>query len=635
MLLLKNLITKNKFLLLVLFSAVLTGALYSAPQVFIWNKLKSLDRPYLALQYVTRNDEVKGDITKAREIFDGHFPPSELSFAPNGTAFVPFIPYLLFAFLIFLANGNINLAFILANFIFASLIFGASYFLGKIVIKNQWWAIFLAFFGTLTPILLYYHSLYNHNFWDKFLNDIVKNFYPLVNTPLVNLPLSRINSPLITFVFYLTALAAIFLFWQKPKAWTAIFAGLISGLIPYVYFHHGIFIFISIGLLSAYSFWKRRTNFTRFKFSMVILGIIFLISIPYAISYLSFRNFPSFDDYIHRMGVEEGRHFQLLVTRDYLVYLILAALIYFTVYKKDKNKAILYFLFFGAMFIAWNIQLITGSVPESNHWWFTFGPVIFIAFTDIIYNLFRNPNSKLIITTLLLLSLMLVVKKSVNAGMFINPDEHFLDQYTFNREIIDSWDWINKNLGSDPKIISDSFMTTLYLNIYTSARPYVSNWLNTLESNEKIENRFLIANKIFNVSEATLGKRLKLGSGGTCENLARQFEVDLKECDDKNTFYNLPDAAFHLYGRYFRYGPAKEYSSVARGSKPFPPATESKIQELLDRFDGIKTSWVDVDADYVYYGPWEKQFSQPNLKRDDSLILIYESPLVEIYKIKQ
>lgn len=635
MLLLKNLLTKNKFFLLVLASAILVGILYSAPQVLIWNKLKSLDKPYLAMQYTTFNDEVKGEIAKAREIFDGHFPPSELSFAPRGITFTPFIPYLLFGFLIFAANGSINLAFILANFIFASLIFAAVYLLGKIVIGNRWWALFLAFFGTLTPFLLFYFNLYHQNFWDKFLNDIAKNFFPLVNTPLTTLSLSRINSPLITFIFYLPALASVFLFWQKPKTWTAILAGLAVGLTPYVYFHYGIFLYITIGLLAVYSFWKRKKNPARFKSILVLLGVVGLFVIPYAISYLSFSNLASFDDYIHRMGIEEGRHFQTLVFRDYIVYLLFAVIIYLTIYKKDKNKAVLYFLFFLAMIVSWNIQLITGSVPESNHWWYVFGPIIFIASADIIYNLLRNPNSKRTIAILLLLSSLLIAKKIINAGVFINPDEKFLTKYTFNQEVIDSWNWINVNLGRDARIISDSLLTTLYLNIYTSARPYVPNWLNTLESNKKVENRFLVANKVFGVSAATLEKRLRLGSSGTCENLARQFNLDLKECDDPNTFYNLPDAAFHLYGRYFRYGPNKEYSSVAKDSKPFPPATESKIRELLDRFDKTKTSWIDIDADFVYYGPWEKQFSRPDLKRDNGLILVYENPSVEIYQIKK
>src|SRR3989338_11311821 len=110
---------KNKFLLLVLTSAVLTGILYIAPQAFIWNKLKSLQKPYLAVQYITHNDSVKSDLAKAREVVDGYFLPSELSFAPQGTAFAPFIPYVLFAFFIVIANGNISLAFLLANFIFA------------------------------------------------------------------------------------------------------------------------------------------------------------------------------------------------------------------------------------------------------------------------------------------------------------------------------------------------------------------------------------------------------------------------------------------------------------------------------------------------------------------------------------
>ena len=39
------------------------------------------------------------------------------------------------------------------------------------------------------------------------------------------------------------------------------------------------------------------------------------------------------------------------------------------------------------------------------------------------------------------------------------------------------------------------------------------------------------------------------------------------------------------------------------------------------------------DSDFVYYGPWEKQFSQLNLAKDANLELVYKNLSVEIYKI--
>jgi uncharacterized membrane protein len=49
----------------------------------------------------------------------------------------------------------------------------------------------------------------------------------------------------------------------------------------------------------------------------------------------------------------------------------------------------------------------------------------------------------------------------------------------------------------------------------------------------------------------------------------------------------------------------------------------------------IKADWKSVDADYVYYGPWEKQITQTDLSKDSNLELIFKNSEVEIYKIKK
>ncbi len=61
--------------------------------------------------------------------------------------------------------------------------------------------------------------------------------------------------------------------------------------------------------------------------------------------------------------------------------------------------------------------------------------------------------------------------------------------------------------------------------------------------------------------------------------------------------------------------------------------TDEYISTLIKRYNNPSPNWRDVDADYVYYGPWEKQFGQPNLSQNKNLKIIYENPTVQIYKI--
>jgi len=53
---------------------------------------------------------------------------------------------------IFVAGGNINFAYQIAQFSFSALIFLAFYFLGKVVLRSRSWSFFLAFAATLTPL---------------------------------------------------------------------------------------------------------------------------------------------------------------------------------------------------------------------------------------------------------------------------------------------------------------------------------------------------------------------------------------------------------------------------------------------------------------------------------------------------
>lgn len=622
----------NAFLLA---GALLVGLLYLGPQFFVERKLKQSDQLYLPLQYVTRNEEVKAEMARGREIFDGHFPPAELSFTPDKkTGVFPFVPHIFLALALVLSQGNVSWAYLGSIFVFSSLVFLCFYYLGRVLWESRGWAFFIGFLGALTPLARFFSDLYNHNPLEKFMNLAVKNFIPWVNTALDRLFLDKINDPLVTYVFYLPALALFLYFWQKPNYKKAVLTGLMIGLMLYVYFHYSVFLVIFSGLALVFSWFNRSSHPARFKGMIILIGVVAVMSLPYLDNYFSFVNLPSYGDYIHRLGLEEGRHFRWNVWRDYLAYLVFIGLIWRFIGKKNKDRAQWYYLSFAAIFIAWNIQLITGYVPEPNHWWYTFSPLLFIMALDLAYNFLARPNSRYLIIILFLLGSLLVAKKVVNAVAFIEPGEVISQKYSFNKDLLASWDWINKNLTAEPKIVSDSLLTTLYLNVYTSARPYVPNWLNTVESNQAIEDRFLLANKIFKVKDDILLKRLQPAGGRNCADLVQIFNLDKKECADFYTRINLTEATFQLYGIYYsRPRSYKLYSTTARDSRPGDDVSPDKIGELADRYQAVRVEWSNLESNYVYYGKWEKQFSQLDFSRNKFLKLVYENDAVKIYKI--
>ncbi len=138
--------------IVVLFSALLVGFLYIAPPLIIASHLRALGQPFV-LTYSVHRDELFY-MGRAREIYDGHFPPSDLFFdEQNPTPLNP-IPSLIMATLLALAGGNANVAYLIAIFLFPAIIFLLFYWLGTKLFDSFAWAIFFAYVGVLTPIAL-------------------------------------------------------------------------------------------------------------------------------------------------------------------------------------------------------------------------------------------------------------------------------------------------------------------------------------------------------------------------------------------------------------------------------------------------------------------------------------------------
>lgn len=614
-------ITLEKFWLVVFSSAILVSIFYAAPQLLIWSHLSDLEKNYEAVQITHRGDITQTYLPRAREVYDGYFPPTDIHISSPAGLFtvMPAIPPLVFSLILKLAQGNINVSFILAELIFPATIFIFAYALGVYFIKNKMWALLFSFFWTLTPLSMHLPKAFSN--LDNFLNIIVKNFYPFVNTNLDKLFLDRIDDPFLTYPFLIIALISIFFFWEKPKKTTAIFMGCAVGLLAYVYFHYWVYLTIVLGLIFLWNvFIDCKKNKQRFKKGIIMVSIFILVVSPYLYNYYKFNSLESSSDYVNRIGIEQGRFFRLFepfsIAFDYIFYIILSVLIYFILFKKDnKERAILYWIFIIGMFLVWNIQLVTGFVPVPDHWSKAISPVILIILFDILYNLFKNFKQRRVSLIIIILISLLITKKTVNAIHFMVPEEKFVSSgtseftYSFDNNMMGSWNWVNLELPNEPKIVSDSFLTSFYTLSYTSARSYLMTWCNSLASNEEIASRFLLTNKIFDVDPNTVSDRLKGG-------------IFLKE-GDRHTAFNEFKSAQHAFGNYFK----KEDTSDFRYVSEYYFKKMIKDYKEINILDGYN------ESGYIYYGPWERQFSSIDFNANSGLELSFKNSSVEIYKI--
>ncbi len=596
-------IFKNKFNYFLIATAILVGVLYIAPQILIWKKLSELGKPYVSVQMGTRSDEANGGLAMYREIYEGHFVPDDLFLdVKSPTPFLGFeLPSLIMATFLYFFGGNVNQAYLISHFIIPPVIFFLFFFLGKVLTRNNLWSFFLALIGLFTPILKYIPHMFAS--LANFLNIAVKNFYPLIHTPLDRLFLDKTPDQMLTYPIYVITLTFLVIFWRKPTIKNGAILGSLIGFMAYTYFHYWVYLTVVAGLIFIFSAVNFKQHIQRFKAASILMGILFLVLLPYLMNILAFNALPNSEEIMQRIGVTVGYYFHFLnpfpIVFDYIFYLIVAVLIYFVFYKSDENIAILYWLLLGGMFIVWNVQLVVGYVPQPDHWWRALGPALFVILFHSLHKLSEKINYKRAVTIVLIgLSVLLITKKVVNALIFVNPPQEFLDAYTFNPNIVESWNWINENLEKEPKIISPSFITSLYLTAQTGTRPYLATGFNSTATNEFLEKRFLKAYKIFKVSEEMLKK----------------IAVRCPDCESSDL---------------------ESRSNVTKPMK-YLRISDERRSKLLENYNNLTSvGWRELEANYVYYGPWERQLSDIDLEKDQNLVLVYKNPEVEIYRIKK
>lgn len=624
-------------------SAILVGALSVAPQLLIKKSVEFTGRTFVLNQFLHLHDGGDGYFQFAREVADGHFPPSDLFFDYSRPNIYPPLPPLILGIFVVLFGGITN-GYLAALFFIPALLFLLFYWIGTIIFeKNRLYSIFFALIGIFTPFSFATTEAFSS--LTNFANIVLKNFYPGVKT-LLPLPFyARADYPLLTAPLYLTAIGSFLVFWRKPKLLYAVFAGAAAGLLFYTYFHKWAYWIVVLGLAFLYSlvFLRKpphhnednknlalktpifvwcggKNDWLRIKSFCLLIGTTAAVSIPYFINYFSLKALPGSADFIGRISLEVGRNFRWQSWREYLVYAVIAALVYWVMWRKpeQRSRAAFYFCVLAAAFVIWNIQIVLGYVPHSDHWPRAINPVLFLITFDLLYCLFRDwkyaKKTKTIFMIILILMSLLVIKKIFNASMFISPNQETLKRYVLPEDVLTAYRWMDQNLN-EPKVVSPSLLTSIYISAFTSARPFLPWGPATSISNFDLEEHFLKANKLFGIAPEILEARLRDGKGLVCK----------ENCDQPYAESNLADARTYLYQNYFINPENPRQRSIP----------EAKIKELLNRYQKISVDFDGVDADYVFYGPWERDFGQIELYRLKNLELVYRNETAEVYKIKK
>lgn len=607
---------------------IAVGLFSILPQTLIWNYLADNGQEFLSKNMVSDNDSTRGFLGRAREIYDTGKPSMELSLETQGIMLFPLLPYYIAAALLKIFKGNANTSYLALSFLFSGIMFLTTMLAGRKLVKTNWLgSLFMASVATLSPTMLYlpkaFFSLSN------FKNIILTSFYPGVQTLMDRSFLSKLEDPLIVTPFFILAITALYLFWNSPKKSTALVAGALTGLMFNVYFFNWVYLVIISGILFVYIIIKRKENLYKLKLYPLFTLALLILAMPFVTNYLEFQKLPAHEEYLPRYAeMEYGRFFRLELSHsragisiipDYIFYIFLGALVILT-FKKNRDKMIFYLAAITSMFLVWNVQLVTGYVPESFHWHAVISIIIFIILFDLgqfyaktIFKKVKIKPATYASILLIILIMLMVTKKSVNSGFFINPPDSFSKKYAFESDLISSWNWINKKLPPESHIASPSVNTTIYLNDYTAARPYLPIYILTLGSTQELEKRFVYVNQLFNIPTPIFR--------GRAEQNQDIYKADIEGIMNSvygNTYRNL----------YYN----SSNPGVVFENKP-PP---EKAEMLFNLYSQKKPLWSDLKANYVYLGPFEKELgANVNLSEYKELKLVYKNKIVEIYKINK
>lgn len=606
----------------------MVGVMYIAPPFLIWGHLNSAGKPFVLAQLSTYKDELTVYLPRAREVYDGHLLARDLYFNEPGPTVLNILPTWFFSIFIYLFSGNINLAYLSAQFFFIAVIFILLFRFGLFLFGNSKpWALFFGLTGVLTPMLFsnYRIDLHSPTVALKDLISLsVKQFVPIVHTQIHKMFLARVDDPLLTYPIYISAIFSFIAFWRNPKTTRAVLAGLLAGLLFYTYFHYWIYWMIFLGVAGVYALFFQKKDFI-IKY-VVLAGVVALVSVPYFINYFTFVHTPGSLDYSLRLGLSLGHESYISdVINYYILYIILALGIGAVVFKRNRSLAILFWLLLLAAILSWNIQLILGKMFVYWQVGKAIAPLIFIMLFYICYVLVQEIYKghqglkKIMVAMFLVLAISLVSKKVVNViSIYFKPDLDVVSLYRFSDNLNDSFSWLGFVKEPEPRVVSSSLVTSLYLTTYTSSRPFLATGFASPVSTKILEDRYLLANKMFGVDSAVLERRLERGL------------VGLEDCQincPPDSWNNLHKDVRYLYVNYFL------NDKVTPQPIPEQAIPEKNMMALLEHYAQLTGDWNNIGPGYVYYGPWEKEFSQVDLAKEEKLKLAYKNPSVAIYKI--
>lgn len=605
------------FPILIIAGALSSGILFILHQLIIVYKLWGEGKSYSFLSFAAP-DPLVNLAPMIRDVIDGHYWISdgriwENSGLPNlWSALDPW----LIAPLTWLTR-SVPTALLLGHFFVGAATFIIVYLIARRLVGRKNWSLLFSLLFSAAPLLGYYLfpvSLFN-------IKLVLRTILPFGSPPgeilmskyvsfsvLPGLPIFAL-----AFLFILLALE------KKERKWQ-IFAGIIHGLLIYVYLTDVMYLFTAMSIMVVIFFLQKR--FSEIKKLATIIGIATITSALYWWNFFYIQFLPWSKEFYIRLGGELTHQFRTSHIKEYIALIIFSLVVWFLGKKMGKQVVATYLIGLAtAGILLLNLQVFVGYNPAPTVWsghQMYFG--LFLAWLVVAYWVYlilkqKWPVMSKVFSMSLILIVVMVTARIAYTQFFIAS--YLYPAHTLPANITRSLNWLNANTPRDSVVVSPSLITNALLPVFTHNNSLLPVAVTSAASQAEILDRFFVAYSLFGYSPEYIKSALK---------------NDLPKSDDL-TGYQENGLTTWLFESYYVDHSIDGY--FYRRTAEIPPEVTARIVSDYEHYPKRKEYLLNrYRADYLYVGPYEKMYSGVDFSKQEYLEEVYNEEDVSIYKIK-
>ena len=324
----KNTIFKIAFAVLCLG----TSLLFVLYHLLIWHKVSQLGETYNFFSFV-HPDALSNLAPFFRDMLDGHWLASDgrtFEYA-NAPSLWSFVNPIIAAPLLFIFK-NVGLTFLFGTILAVGLTFILFYLLIQKIIEHRVFSLlYTTVFCSATLLFQFLFPVKLDN-----IKVAIKTILPLGSYTTDSLLSHYISLSIFpTLPFFAATFLTIFLSLRTKKwSWT-IAAGFFSGLLIYMFITNAMYIFSALGIMAVLFLLQK--NYSAIKqIFWIFLGAGVTSSFYWA-NFLAIRSLPWSDEFYRRLGGDFSRNILWSHWREYLVYLLMAGLIWWWGKRRGKQ----------------------------------------------------------------------------------------------------------------------------------------------------------------------------------------------------------------------------------------------------------------------------------------------------------